>query len=74
LKPVGEKIGLKLSGYHTFRRGLATGMHQDGSADKNIQEQLRHSDPATTRNVYMRGVPEQQKKAVESLWKKSKAS
>lgn len=71
LKPVGEKLGLKLTGYHMFRRGLATEMHQNGSVDKNIQAQLRHSDPATTRNVYMRGVPEERRNAVESLWKKS---
>ena len=63
LKPVGKRLGLNVTGYHTFRRGLATDLHQNGSADKNIQNQLRHSDPATTRNVYMQGVPEQQRTA-----------
>ena len=57
--------------YHMFRRGLATEMHQNGSLDKNIQNQLRHADPATTRIVYTQGVPEEQRRAVESLSLKS---
>ena len=56
-----------------FRRGLATELHQNGAVDKNIQSQLRHADPATTRIVYMREVPEEQAKAVALLGAKALA-
>lgn len=74
LTPAAAKAGMPRISYHMFRRGLATELHQNGAVDKNIQNQLRHADPATTRNVYMRGVPEEQTKAIALLSEKATAA
>jgi integrase len=74
LTPAATKAGMPRISYHMFRRGLATELHQNGAVDKNIQSQLRHADPATTRIVYMREVPEEQAKAVALLGAKAIAS
>ena len=67
LTPAATRAGLPRISYHMFRRGLATELHQNGAVDKNIQGQLRHADPATTRNVYMQQVPAEQAKAIDLL-------
>ena len=73
LTPAATKAGLPRISYHMFRRGLATELHQNGAVDKNIQSQLRHADPATTRTVYMQAVPEEQTKAIALLAAKAVA-
>jgi integrase len=73
LTPAATRAGLPRISYHMFRRGLATELHQNGAVDKNIQSQLRHADPATTRTVYMQGVPAEQSKAIALLSEKAKA-
>jgi integrase len=40
-------------GWHAFRRGLATNLHQLGVADIVIQAILRHSNVAVTRDSYI---------------------
>jgi integrase len=65
LKPAALKAGIQRITYHMFRRGLATESHQLGVVDKNIQSQLRHSNPDVTRNLYMQGVPAEQMKAMQ---------
>jgi integrase len=40
-------------GWHAFRRGLATNLHQLGVADITIQAILRHSNVAVTRESYI---------------------
>lgn len=45
-------------GWHSFRRGLATNLHSLGVDDKTIQAILRHSNIATTQNVYIKSVPD----------------
>jgi integrase len=57
--------------FHMFPARACDRASPEPSGDKNIQNQLRHADPATTRIVYMRGVPEEQKKAVELLSRKA---
>lgn len=73
LKPAATKANIERITYHMFRRGLATSAHQLGVVDKNIQSQLRHADPNVTRKLYMREVPEEQKKAMELLSDAAKA-
>jgi integrase len=43
-------------GWHAFRRGLATNLHRLGVNDKTIQAILRHSNIATTQNIYIKSV------------------
>jgi integrase len=43
-------------GWHGFRRGLATNLNRLGVQDKTIQAILRHSNLATTMNVYVQSV------------------
>lgn len=43
-------------GWHAFRRGLATNLHRLGVQDKTIQAILRHSNVATTMDIYVKTV------------------
>jgi integrase len=56
-------------GWHAFRRGLATNLHQLGVSDIVIQAILRHSDVSVTRESYIKrdGVDPQSLAAMESL-------
>jgi integrase len=67
LLPAAERATLGRIGYHMFRRGFATEAHQAGVTDKNIQSQLRHSSPETTRTVYMQTIPEAQQQAINQM-------
>jgi integrase len=46
-------------GWHAFRRGLATNLHDLGVDDKTIQAILRHSNVAVTQNSYIKSLPKQ---------------
>ena len=54
-------------GWHAFRRGLATNLHQLGVDDKTIQAILRHSNVGLTVNVYIKSVTESQVNAMDVL-------
>lgn len=54
-------------GWHSFRRGLATVLHDRGTDDKTIQAILRHSDIRTTQNIYVKSAPKNAVNALESL-------
>jgi integrase len=43
-------------GWHAFRRGLATTLHANHIADKEIQSILRHSNVAVTQGCYIKSV------------------
>jgi integrase len=60
----------KWYGWHAFRRGLATNLHQLGVADKTIQAILRRSNVGLTMNVYVKSVSESQVTAMNSLSEK----
>jgi len=51
--PILMENKMKWHGWHAFRRGLATNLHQIGVADIVIQAILRHSDVAVTRESYI---------------------
>jgi integrase len=57
----------KWHGWHAFRRGLATNLHQLGVADKDIQAILRHSNIGITMNIYVKSVAESQVDAMDLL-------
>lgn len=56
IKPVLEANGLKWKGWHAYRRGLATNLHELGVPDKVIQAILRHEDVRTTQRSYIKTV------------------
>jgi integrase len=61
-KPEGHMFELDKTlcwrGWHAFRRGLATTLHQFGTPDKEIQGILRHSNVAITQPSYIKSVKE----------------
>ncbi len=48
-----KKKGMKWNGWHAFRRGLATNLHEMGVPTKVIQRICRHADEATTKKHYI---------------------
>jgi site-specific recombinase XerD len=57
IKPVFKANGLKWKGWHAYRQGLATNLHELGVPDKVIQAILRHEDVSTTQRSYIKTVP-----------------
>jgi hypothetical protein len=58
IKPVFKANGLQWKGWHAYRRGPATNLHQLGVPDKVIQAILRHEDVSTTQRSYVKTVPQ----------------
>lgn len=58
---------LEWHGWHSFRRGLATTLHQLGVDDKTIQAILRHSNIGVTLNVYIKSLAASQVNAMDML-------
>ncbi|MGA7928643.1 MAG: hypothetical protein WCA20_21940 [Candidatus Sulfotelmatobacter sp.] len=54
-------------GWHAFRRGLATNLHDLGVHDKTIQAVLRHSNVAVTQGAYIKTLPKQTLDAMDKL-------
>ena len=54
-------------GWHAFRRGLATTLHQLGTPDREIQAILRHSNIAVTQARYIKSVSENQQNALDMV-------
>ncbi len=57
IKPRLEANGLNWKGWHAYRRGLATDLHELGVPDVVIQSILRHEDVRTTQRSYIKTVP-----------------
>jgi|SRR6185312_8557639 len=70
IKPVLKANGLNWKGWHAYRRGLATNLHQLGISDKVIQAILRHEDVKTTQRSYIKTVPSMVKEAMKRLEEK----
>ncbi len=54
-------------GWHAFRRGLATNLHDLGVPDKTIQAILRHANVAVTQNSYIKTLDSQSVAAMRQL-------
>ena len=54
-------------GWHAFRRGVATNLHDLGVDDKTIQAILRHSNIGITQNIYIKSVNKSQVSAMDTL-------
>lgn len=70
IKPVLNANGLKWKGWHAYRRGLATNLHELGVPDKVIQAILRHEDVKTTQRSYIKTVPRVVTEAMKRLEEK----
>jgi integrase len=70
IKPVLKANGLKWKGWHAYRRGLATNLHELGVPDKVIQAILRHEDVSTTQRSYIKTVPQVVTDAMKQLEEK----
>ena len=57
IKPIFKANGLSWKGWHAYRRGLATNLHELGVPDIVIQAILRHEDIRTTQRSYIKTVP-----------------
>lgn len=67
IKPALKKAGLQWLGWHAFRRGVATNLHDLGVADKTISDILRHGDVQVTQQMYIKPVAAKSKKAMAKL-------
>ena len=65
--PLLNEVGIKWRGWHGFRRGLATNLHQLGIADKTIQRILRHANVAVTQNCYIKTADSEVAAAMEQF-------
>ncbi len=54
-------------GYHAFRRGLATNLHQMGVDDLTIQAILRHSNVAVTQACYIKTASKETQAAMQKV-------
>jgi integrase len=54
-------------GWHAFRRGLATRLHDMGKDDHTIKMILRHSSVQVTQQSYIKGLPQQARDAMADL-------
>jgi hypothetical protein len=54
------------TGWHAFRRGVATNLHNLGVDDKTIQAILRHSNVGITQNIYIKSVNKSQVSAMDT--------
>jgi integrase len=70
IKPMFRANDLKWKGWHAYRRGLATNLHELGVPDKVIQAILRHEDVSTTQRSYIKTVPRVVSDAMRQLEEK----
>jgi integrase len=67
IRPALDEANIAWSGFHGFRRGLATNLHDLGVDDLTIQRILRHSDVSVTQRYYIKTLPEQSIAAMKKL-------
>ena len=67
MRAVLQSKSMAWKGWHGFRRGLATVLHDLGVDDLTIQAILRQADVATTRRCYIKTLPAQSIAAMAAL-------
>jgi integrase len=67
IQPALDQAKIVWHGFHAFRRGLATNLHDLGVDDLTIQRILRHSDVSVTQRCYIKTLPEQSIAAMKKL-------
>ena len=67
LKPAAKKLGLPGVTWHLLRHSHATMLDSVGTPIGTMQSLLGHSTPEITREIYLHAIPEEQRRAVESV-------
>jgi integrase len=67
LKPAAKKLGLFGVTWHLLRHSHATMLDGLGTPIGTMQSLLGHSAPEITREIYLHAIPEEQRRAVESV-------
>jgi len=67
LKPAAKRLGLPSVTWHLLRHCHATMLDSVGTPLGTMQSLLGHSTPEITREIYLHAVPEEQRRAVESV-------
>jgi integrase len=67
LKPAAKKLGLPGVTWHLLRHSHATMLDVVGTPIGTMQSLLGHSTPEITREIYLHAIPEEQRRAVESV-------
>jgi integrase len=67
LKPSAKKLGLPGVTWHLLRHSHATMLDSVGTPLGTMQSLLGHSTPEITREIYLHPIPEEQRRAVESV-------
>ena len=67
LKPAAKRLGLPSVTWHLLRHCHATMLDSVRTPLGTIQSLLGHSTPEITREIYLHGIPEEQRRAVESV-------
>jgi integrase len=69
LKPAAKELGLPGVTWHLLRHSHATMLDSVGTPLGTMQSLLGHSTPEITREIYLHAIPEEQRRAVESVEK-----
>jgi len=67
LKPTAKRLGLPDVTWHLLRHSHATMLDLVGTPIGTMQSLLGHSTPDITREIYLHAIPEEQRRAVESV-------
>jgi integrase len=67
LKPAAKKLGFSGVTWHLLRHSYATMLGGVGTPIGTMQALLGHSAPEITREIYLHAIPEEQRRAVESV-------
>jgi integrase len=67
LKPAARRLGLPGVTWHLLRHSHATMLDSVGTPLGTMQSLLGHSTPEITREIYLHAIPEEQRRAVESV-------
>ena len=67
IMPLVTKAGIRWHGWHAFRRGLATNLHQLGVSDKTIQRIMRHSNVGVTQSCHIKTADFEVAEAMQQL-------
>ena len=67
VKPAAKKLGLTGVTWHLLRHSYATMLDSVGTPVGTMQSLLGHSAPEITREIYLHAIPEEQRRAVESV-------
>ncbi|MGA2673717.1 MAG: site-specific integrase [Terracidiphilus sp.] len=70
LKPIAKELGLGNVGFHSLRHACRSWLSSGGAAVGTQKDLLRHSDIATTMNVYGHSLTPDMRKAHDKLVKK----